>query len=142
MIGALDKVFCHDLKHTNPNQLIAMKAKIRRPYKRHFLALLPLLIISGCSGIQPDSIYKSWEQQAYRAYNLSVPTANKPGVLPALLRTVAAPGQQFLRHHPSQRVSYQRTYVRPQGEIRPEPVRIPERIDEQELDFIERNYGI
>jgi hypothetical protein len=135
VIGALNKVFCHHSNPTSPNKLIAMKAKTIRPHKRHFLALLPLLMVSGCSGIQPDSVYKSWEQQAYRAYNLSAPPV-KPGILPALLRTVSVPGQQFLRHHPTQRVSY------PPAGTGSEPVRIPDRIDERELDFIEQNYGI
>ena len=114
-----------------------MKAIITRPYQRHFLAVLPLLMISGCSGIQSSTIYQTWEQQAYSAYNLSVPSANKPGVLPALLRTVAVPGQQFLRHHPTQRVSYQNTAVN-SGSSGP----ASNRVSEQELDFIEQNYGI
>lgn len=124
-------------KHINPNKPIAMKAIITRPYKRHFLAVLPLLMISGCSGIQSSAIYQSWEQQAYSAYNLSVPSANKPGVFPALLRTVAVPGQQFLRHHPAQRVSYRNTAAN-SGSSGP----VSGRLSEQELDFIEQNYGI
>lgn len=117
-----------------------MKAKIIRPYQRHLLALLPLLVISGCSGVQSGSLYQQWEQQAYNAYNVSAPV-HKPGVLPALLRTVAVPGQRFMRHHPSQRVSYQSAAAGPVVNTGPD-TRSPDRLSEQELNFIEQNYGI
>lgn len=136
MMGALTKVFCHYLNPTNPNKLNVMKAIIKRPFQRHFLVLLSLLAVSGCSGIQSNPVYQSWEERAYNAYNISVPSANKPGILPALLRTVALPGRQFLRNPSIQRVSYQKSHQPPRSYS--EPVRT----STQELDFIEQNYGL
>lgn len=132
MIGALSKVFCHHLKHTDPNKLNLMKAIIKRPLQRHFVALLSLLAVSGCSGVQSSSVYQSWEKQAYDAYNIAAPSVNDMSVLPALLRTVALPGRQFIRNPSIQRVSHQK----------PGSYSNPVTTNQQELDFIEQNYGL
>lgn len=109
-----------------------MTATIKRPFKRHFVVLLSLLAVSGCSGVQSTSVYQSWEKQAYNAYNIAAPSVRNTGVLPALLRTVALPGKQLIRNPSVQRVSYQR----------PASYSNPVKTSQQELDFIEQNYGL
>lgn len=109
-----------------------MKAIIKRPFKRHFVALFSLLTVSGCSGVQSTAVYQSWEKQAYNAYNIAAPSVKDMSVLPALLRTVSLPGKQFIRNPSVQRVSYQK----------PVSYSNPVKASQQELDFIEQNYGL
>lgn len=114
-----------------------MKAPIRRPLKRHFVAVLPLLIISGCSGVQNNTVYQSWEKRAYDAYNIAAPSTKDMNVLPALLRTVALPGRQFIRNPSVQRVSYRKSV----NNSKHTSV-MSSQSSRNELDYIEQNYGL
>ena len=70
-----------------------MKAIRIRPLKRLVLLVLAANLLAGCSGIQPSSVYQTWEQQAYSAYRVNLP-GPADGMLPNIFRTVAVPGMQ------------------------------------------------
>lgn len=91
--------------------------------------MLSLVVISGCSTIQSNAVYKTWEQHAYQAYNLSVPT-QRASILPALFERVSEPGAHFLKN-PAQR-----------GVTHPVPADQAENLPQKDLQYIEQFYGI
>lgn len=103
-----------------------MKTLTTRPYKRQIMFLLFLVSISGCSAIQSNKVYQSWEQRAYRAYQAPV---KQVSILPSLFNKVSLPGT----------ASYQKastTNLKPVAKANPPESR--QRGD----DYIEQYYGL
>jgi uncharacterized lipoprotein len=109
-----------------------MKAIRIRPLKRLMLLVLAANVLAGCSGIQSNSVYQSWERQAYAAYRVSQPGPPN-GVLPNIFRTVAVPGLQVA----PQRASNNYSIARPQA-FQPQPTQAPV----QEQQYIADFYGL
>ena len=104
-----------------------MKAIKIRPYQRPLLVVLSLAILTGCSGIQSNVVYKSWEEKAYSAYKIAAPV-HKQGILPALFKTVSIPGMNLLQRPKLHRVAY------PQAKVTDSK--------ENNLHYIESHYGL
>lgn len=106
-----------------------MKAVITRPSKRQLLVMLSLVALSGCSTVQSNVVYKSWEQRAYQAYNLSAPV-QRVSILPALFEKISSPGAHFLQQTAQRGVSH--------------PVAADQvnNLPKQDLQYIEQYYGI
>ena len=111
-----------------------MKAIIKRPYQRQLLVVLSLAILSGCSGMQTNAttVYKSWEQRAYKAYKVAAPVHGK-GILPALFKTVSIPGVNRLYKPKVYRAGYKK----------PTPSVVKQNnTTVKDLQYIEQHYGI
>ncbi|HPY39321.1 MAG TPA: hypothetical protein PLM98_02290 [Thiolinea sp.] len=103
--------------------------------KRLVLLVLAANLLAGCSSIQTNSVYQTWEKQAYAAYNVSLP-GPADGMLPNFFRTVAVPGMQ---------VAPQRTAARPYTIARtgaPQPQSVPMQVPAQEQQYIADFYGL
>ena len=111
-----------------------MNSIIRRPYQRPLLTMLAAAILSGCSGLQTNVVYKTWEEKAYSAYKLATPVY-KNGILPEIARVVSESGRKII--------------IRPavQHTIRPLPVTPVAnhpviKNNSDELQYIAQHYGL
>ncbi|TXH77432.1 MAG: hypothetical protein E6Q85_03180 [Thiothrix sp.] len=76
-----------------------MKAIRIRPLKRLMLLVLATQLVVGCSSIQSNPVYQTWERQAYAAYHVSLP-GPADGIVPNFFRTVAVPRMQVAPQRP------------------------------------------
>lgn len=128
------KKFSATISSYKPKQTQNIMKAIRiRPLKRLVLLVLAANVLAGCSGIQSNSVYQSWEKQAYAAYRVSLP-APPDGMLPNLLRTVAVPGLQVAPQRASVNYRNSPRAVAPQ----PKPAPMPA----QEQEYIADFYGL
>lgn len=105
-----------------------MKTRIKKPFKRLWLVMVYMAILSGCSNAPTNSLFESWKKEAYSAYRLPPPT-NNVGVLPTLLQTVPATRQSKKRVYQAH-ASVQQSRA------------APKHVDKKEQQFIEQYYGL
>lgn len=112
-----------------------MKAIRIRPFQRLVLLVLAANVLAGCSSIQTNPVYQTWEKQAYAAYHISLP-GPADGVLPNFFRTVAVPGMQVA----PQRSAHNQYMVASNGA--PQPQSAPVSLPVQEQQYIADFYGL
>ncbi|TXH68955.1 MAG: hypothetical protein E6Q83_11600 [Thiothrix sp.] len=99
------------------------------------LLVLATQLLTGCSNIQSNPVYQTWERQAYAAYHVSLP-GPADGVVPNFFRTVAVPGMQVAPKH-----SVPRAYNLA-GSSMPQPQAAPVIMPMQEQQYIADFYGL
>ncbi len=99
------------------------------------LLVLATQLLTGCSNIQSNPVYQTWERQAYAAYHVSLP-GPADGVVPNFFRTVAVPGMQVA----PQRSATQAYTVARNNALQPQSA--PMVVPMQEQQYIADFYGL
>lgn len=99
------------------------------------LLVLAAQLLAGCSSIQGNPVYQTWERQAYAAYHVSLP-GPADGMVPNFFRTVAVPGMQVA---PQRSVNQAYTVARNGA---PQPQSVPMSMPAQEQQYIADFYGL
>ncbi|WP_033406597.1 hypothetical protein [Thiolinea disciformis] len=109
-----------------------MKAIIIRPTQRLALAVLCGTTLAGCSGIEQNYVYQSWEKQAYAAYSAQQPNQTISSV-PAIFRTL--PSSNVPQNNVVLTASNNKPVV-PNNKVPQKP------LNTQEADYIANFYGL
>lgn len=120
-----------------------MKAIKIRPYQRQLLVVLSLTILTGCSGFQPNAVYKNLEQSVQHVYKAAAPI-HKEGLVPALFKTVPMPGMDFLKRPMIMRANYRPWSKAPVKKAKPKPPMLNKSntTSAKDLNYIEQHYGL